>query len=213
MKKEEWIESYKNIHKPPHWAVSLKPSKLVLEFLKFLRDKKNLKGAILEVGCGNGRDSIYLAKQGYYVVGIDIAPEAIKLAQKNKERLLKDKCLATNVNFEVADVKNLPFPNEHFVGVYSLAVLHSTKLQKSLTEIARVLKRGGVSIIHLQQKTLFLKSKILKKICSPEKVKSILKKLPFKILNFISDITTNKIDYDGKNPHKHFVIIIQLEKI
>lgn len=212
MEKEEWVESYKNIKKPPHWAVSLEPSKLVLEFLKVLQEK-NLKGVILEVGCGNGRDSIYLAKQGYYVVGIDLAPEAIKLAQKNKERLLEDENLAANLDFQVADVEKLSFPEEHFEGVYSIGVLHSTNLQKSLKEITRVLKKGGLAIIHVYQKTLFLRPQRLKKICSPEKVKSILKKLPFKILNFTSDIAGNRIDYDDKEPHKHFAIVIQLEKI
>ncbi len=213
MKKEEWIKSYKNINKLPHWAVSLEPSELVLDFLKLLRDKKILKGTILEAGCGNGRDSIYLAKQGYNIVGIDVAPEVIKLAQKNKKRLLKDECLKDNVNFKVADVENLSFPDEYFVGVYSMAVLHSTNLQKSLKEIARVLKKGGFGVVHLYQKTLFLKTQRLEEICSPEKVKSILKKLPFKILDFTSDVTRNKIDYDDKIPHKHFAIIVQLEKI
>jgi ubiquinone/menaquinone biosynthesis C-methylase UbiE len=211
MKKEEWIRSYKDI-KPPHWAVLSEPSKSVLEFLKVLQEK-NLKGTVLEVGCGNGRDSIYLARQGYEVVGVDIAPEAIKLSQKNKERLLKDKDLAGNLNCEVADVENLPFPNEHFTGVYSIGVLHNTNLQKSLKEVARVLKKGGLAIIHLYQKTLFLKPQRLEKIYSPKKAKSILKKLPFKILNFTSDITTNKIDYDDKTSHKHFAMVMQLEKL
>lgn len=212
MRKEEWIESYKDTKKPPHWAVLSEPSKLVLEFLKVLQEK-NLEGVILEVGCGNGRDSIYLVKQDYEVVGVDLTQEAIKLAQENKERLLKDKCLAGNLNFKVANVENLPFPEEHFEGVYSIGVLHSSNLQKSLKEIARVLKNGGIALLHLYQKTLFLKPQRLEKICSSEGVKTILKKLPFKILNFASDITTNKIDYEDKNPHKHFALIIQLEKI
>ena len=212
MGKEEWLESYKDIKKPPHWAVSSEPSKLVLDFLKVLQEK-NLKGPILEIGCGNGRDSIYLVKQGCDVIGVDITPEAIKLAQENKERLLKDKNLADNLNFQVADVEKLSFPDEHFAGVYSIGVLHSTNLQKSLKEIVRVLKKGGVGVIHLYQKTLFLKPQRLEKICSPEKVRTILKKLPFKILNFISDVTTDRIDYDEKELHKHFAMIIQLERV
>lgn len=212
MKKEDWIESYKNIEKPPHWAVSSEPSKLVLEFLKVLQEK-NFKGNILEIGCGNGRDSIYLTKQGYKVMGIDITPEAIKLAQRNKERLLGDKNLADNLNFQVADVEKLSFSDERFAGVYSIGVLHNTNLQKSLKEIARILKKGGVGVIHLYQKTLFLRPQRLEEICPPEKIKSILKKLPFKILSFTSDITTNKIDCDDENPHKHSAIVVQLERV
>ncbi len=50
---------------------------------------------------------------------------------------------------------------------------------------------------------------------SASKVKSILQKLPIKILNFKNNITTNKIDYDKeeKSPHKHYAIIFSFRKI
>nr|MCS5534912.1 methyltransferase domain-containing protein [Candidatus Poseidoniales archaeon] len=36
---------------------------------------------VLDLGCGNGGQSIYLARMGYEVYGIDVSEEAIKLAR------------------------------------------------------------------------------------------------------------------------------------
>ena len=41
------------------------------------------KGRALDIGCGNGRNSLYLAKQGFDVIGIDISDEVIKWAQES----------------------------------------------------------------------------------------------------------------------------------
>jgi len=48
--------------------------------LKDIRGKK-----ILDVGCGEGANSILLAKLGARVTGIDISPESVKLAEKRAE--------------------------------------------------------------------------------------------------------------------------------
>lgn len=37
----------------------------------------NNKGKVLDVACGDGRNSIFLAKQGYYVEAIDFSEEAL----------------------------------------------------------------------------------------------------------------------------------------
>jgi methyl halide transferase len=37
---------------------------------------------VLELGCGTGVNAVYLAKQGFEVIAIDVAPTALKLAQE-----------------------------------------------------------------------------------------------------------------------------------
>jgi cyclopropane fatty-acyl-phospholipid synthase-like methyltransferase len=39
-------------------------------------------GRALDVGCGAGREAIYLAENGFDVIGVDISPTAIGMAQK-----------------------------------------------------------------------------------------------------------------------------------
>ncbi len=207
--KEKWRKSYNNIKNPPHWAVYMEPSRLLTrDFFGILKKEKIGKGKILDIGCGNGRDSIFLAKKGYEVVGIDITPKAIALAKKNG---LKTK----NLKFIVADAEKLPFKDESFDSVYSIGVLHCTDLNQSLKEVVRVLKNSGAGVIHLWEETLMVKTGKMKILSSAPKIKSILRKLPVKILNFKNKITTNKIDYDEgeKNAHKHYAIIFSFKKI
>ncbi len=208
--KEKWRKSYTNIKNPPHWAVCLEPSMLLTrDFTRLLNKEKIRKGKILDIGCGNGRDSIFLAKKGYSVIGIDITPKAIILAKKNKNKV-------KNLKFIVADAEKLPFKDESFDGVYSIGVFHCTNLNKSLKEAVRVLKEGGVGgIVHLWEKTLMVKTNKMKILASAPKIKSILRKLPVKIISFDNKITTNKIDYDEgeKNAHKHYAIIFSFKKI
>jgi len=40
-------------------------------------------GRALDLGCGSGTDSIYLARHGWTVMGVDIVPEALALARRN----------------------------------------------------------------------------------------------------------------------------------
>jgi methyl halide transferase len=54
--------------------------------------------SILELGCGRGVDSVWLAEQGYEVVACDISPTAIGHAQERAERH------GLTVDFRVADV-------------------------------------------------------------------------------------------------------------
>src|SRR5262245_12522472 len=41
------------------------------------------EGRALDLGCGSGTDSIYLARHGWTVTGVDIVPEAVVLARRN----------------------------------------------------------------------------------------------------------------------------------
>jgi len=40
-------------------------------------------GRALDIGCGTGTDSIYLAKHGWDVTGVDMVPDALVIAQRN----------------------------------------------------------------------------------------------------------------------------------
>ena len=48
-------------------------------------------GKILELGCGIGKDPIYLAKKGFNITALDFSQEAIKKAKK--ERVKNIKCI------------------------------------------------------------------------------------------------------------------------
>lgn len=69
------------------------------EFAKFVTPRLRPNSTVFEFGCGTGRDSIYLAQHGHYVIAADRAPEAIEQAR----RASGDVGLG-NLRFEVLDV-------------------------------------------------------------------------------------------------------------
>lgn len=60
-------------------------------------------GAALDLGCGTGTNTIFMAKQGRQAFGLDFVPEAIKKAQIKARQAGIDGC----VQFQVADVTRL----------------------------------------------------------------------------------------------------------
>lgn len=101
---------------------------------------------ILDVGCGYGRIAIPLLKKGYDVCGIDLSANFIKelkkeLPSENSRR-----------KFRVADMCDLPFNDKTFdVALCLWSVFDELLLRKeqvkALSEMRRVLKRGGLAFI------------------------------------------------------------------
>lgn len=70
------------IYLSPDGKVPVNPSALVLEATASLKN-----GTALDIGMGNGRNAIYLARKGWKVVGIDSSDAAIKQAQAGAAKL------------------------------------------------------------------------------------------------------------------------------
>ena len=100
---------------------------------------------ILDLGCGIGGSSLYLAeKLGAQVTGISLSPVQIKRA---RERAL-NQGLANQVTFEVANALEMPFADQSFDWVWSLeSGEHMPDKAKFLQECYRVLKPGGRLIL------------------------------------------------------------------
>jgi len=104
-----------------------------------LKNKKNL----LEVGCGIGIATSYLARRyKLNVIGIDLDPEQVEIAKNNHKE-------NEYLKYFQADVTELTFENNQFDMILSLDVLHHIpNWEKALNEISRVLKPDGFYIIN-----------------------------------------------------------------
>lgn len=79
----EMEDVYKNLHlNEIPWNHEEPPQELV----KLVENKIVLPCRAVDIGCGAGNYSVYLARQGFDVTGIDLAPTAIKHAQLNARR-------------------------------------------------------------------------------------------------------------------------------
>ena len=96
---------------------------------------------VLEIGCGIGGASRYLAKElGCRVSAIDLTPECVDVARELTRRCR----LGDKIEFRQADATELPFGNAQFDHVWSHNVTMNIKEKAKLAaEVARVLKPGG----------------------------------------------------------------------
>lgn len=77
-----WDQEYKQQKVIPSTS-TLRPSSSFREYVA--QHRNNLEGAtLIDIGCGNGRNSLYALKNGFTRVhGFDYSNEAIKLAKRN----------------------------------------------------------------------------------------------------------------------------------
>lgn len=95
----------------------------------------------LEYGCGDGSYAFMLAEKGASVVGIDISPVGIQVAERiADERGLK------NTEFLVMDAMDMDFPDESFDLVCGSGILHHLDMDISMRELRRVMKPGGRAV-------------------------------------------------------------------
>jgi cyclopropane fatty-acyl-phospholipid synthase-like methyltransferase len=103
---------------------------------------------VLDVGCGVGGPGRFLAdRYGCHVIGIDVVLERVRAATA----LTKLTGLTRKVSHRQADATALPYPDSVFHQVWMLdASVHVRHKAALFGELARVLKQGGLLVLHDQ---------------------------------------------------------------
>jgi ubiquinone/menaquinone biosynthesis C-methylase UbiE len=99
---------------------------------------------ILDAGCGYCYHTVRLARSGAKITAVDFSAIALAAARETVDRAgIKDQ-----VTLRQADLTSLPFDDASFDYVVSWGVLmHIPQLEKALSQLARVLKPGGVLVL------------------------------------------------------------------
>lgn len=117
---------------------------------KYLKEHE-LTGRALDLGCGDGRDSLTLAEHGLTVTSVDQSEEGIRTLQKiAEERGYSDKIEARAV-----DVREFEFPKSEFNIVVSITCLDHLPHEDILPILGRIiscLQEEGVLILKVHTK-------------------------------------------------------------
>jgi 2-polyprenyl-3-methyl-5-hydroxy-6-metoxy-1,4-benzoquinol methylase len=144
MQKQRWEKEYAGLDNLPSSRTSA-PSRALLEFLQ---THGEVKGRALDVGAGKGRNSIYLAQQGFSVLGIELAGNAVQAAKEQvKELSLLDKVEIV----ERSAHQHVRAKDGEFVLVLDMMTMHlldTAERSAYAKEVERVLSPGGYFVFY-----------------------------------------------------------------
>jgi len=131
--------TWEAIHEQQSWGAY--PSEEVIRFVA-RNYYSTTRSAVrfLDLGCGAGAVTWYLAREGFETHGVDGSFSAIERAAT---RLRAEGVTAT---LHVADLAKLPYPNDHFDAVIDSAAIYANPtaaIRSILEECQRVTKPGG----------------------------------------------------------------------
>lgn len=109
-------------------------------FAEIVSKKLLPRQKLLELGCGNGRDSVYFAHLKHDVTASDFSEQVI---EQNKQLFVE-----CSEIFAVMDISNkFPYNDNSFDVVYASLSIHyftDSKTREIINEVRRVLKQGGI---------------------------------------------------------------------
>lgn len=112
------------------------------EIKELVSEKLLIKGMnVLEIGCGEGHQSVFLAKQGLNVKAIDASENAIKFARENAKKAQAD------VDFKTGTYDKLSAWHQKYDFIFDWRFLHEivdeAERKKYLENISRLLVPNG----------------------------------------------------------------------
>jgi len=147
---------------------------------------------VLDVGCAWGYDAARLLDKSEEVYGIDV----------NAKNILRAKELFPTLHLQQCGAENLPYQDFFFDGVILSEVLeHVIDENKTLNEIYRVLKPGGLLVLEVPHRGLFA-------FLDPANQKFYVKKyFPRAFKLFVARKLKHNVNYNPKlacGIHRHY---------
>lgn len=99
-------------------------------------------GRAIDLGTGPGHDAVYLARKGFQVLAVDIAPGAVELAKSNAKQAGVERA----IDFRVEDVLKLSSPDSSAAFVNDRGCFHvltAADRKAYISRVHNVLAPGG----------------------------------------------------------------------
>jgi len=137
---EAYDDRYRQVHQEKLRWFAQTPSHIVMDVMEEFHITQNDK--ILEIGCGEGRDAVFLLDSGFDLLATDVSEEAISFCRKQWPEYLE--------NFRVLDCVKDGLELK-FAFIYAVAVVHmlvrDEDRQRFYQFIYKHLKENGTALI------------------------------------------------------------------
>ncbi len=120
-------------------TIGINPS----SFLEPLARRLPSAAAILDVGCGSGRDLRWFKERGFRPIGIERSPSLAELARNHSG------CPVMEANFETHDFSDCPVDALVLVG--ALVHIPHNRFEQVLDHLLKALRPGGHALITLKE--------------------------------------------------------------
>jgi len=139
-KEKSWDEAWENVFQNQDWGKY--PPEELIRFVarNYYRAPIRRRIRFLDLGCGTGACSWYLAREGFQVYGVDGARTAI---EKARQRFAQEGMVG---DFKIMDFMKLDFPDSYFDAVIDVCALQCNDIKNAPTiiaEVGRVLNPEG----------------------------------------------------------------------
>jgi len=131
-----------------YWGLA--PNQLCYDIMRMRPPTKPYR--VLDIGCGEGKDAVFLARNGYDVTAFDVSERGLA-----KARELADHC-GVNIAFFKADVRDFR-PEEEFDIIFSSGVFHyipKEQREDLIDSLKAHTKTNGLNVINVFVKKPFL---------------------------------------------------------
>ena len=119
-------------------------------FDQILKGRFDSRERVLDAGCGDGRNLVYLLRRGFACFGADRDPSAVARVRALAAQLAPG---LSPGNFQTGELDHLPWPDASMDAVICSAVLHfasdEAHFDRMVVELWRVLAAGGLFFARL----------------------------------------------------------------
>ena len=187
------------------FPLKLKPHSLIVKLVNELQ--KN--STILDLGCGEGKDSVYLAKKGFKVTAVDFSKESIHKTKQLAEQ--------NDLNIKTVNSKIKSFLEYHnyfdaIVCINSLQFIDQKEIKETVDLIKSRTNQNGFNVIS----SFVAQNEIMKKKAKWNEIylfdKGELKKIyqNWKIIFYEEKL--GAWESHGGKPHKHYIVNLIAQK-